>query len=403
VAAFEYTALNQKGRQQRGVLEADSARHARQLLREKDLLPTKVESSGAEPSSKGGAFSFTSGLSSFERVLFIRQLATLVGSSMPIEEALKAVAEQTEKQRVATLIMAVRSKVLEGYTLAASLREQPKSFNALFCSTVAAGEQSGYLSKVLENLADYIERQYEATSSVKSALFYPATVLLLAFFIVGALMVYVVPDMVNVIIDSGQQLPWFTLVLIDLSDFLSAFWWLLLAALAALIVFARWLLSRPVPKLIWDRFKFRIPLVCRVTRNSNAASYTNTLSILTRSGVPLVDAMAIAGDVIGNTWLKQGLMKATQTVSEGVALKTSLDEIGQFPPMVLHMIAAGEQSGELDEMLGRVAVFQQREVERVLGAVLKLIEPAMLLVMGGIVLFIVMAVMLPMLSMNQMV
>ena len=154
MAAFEYTALNQKGRQQRGVLEADSARHARQLLREKDLLPTKVESSGAEPSSKGGAFSFTSGLSSFERVLFIRQLATLVGSSMPIEEALKAVAEQTEKQRVATLIMAVRSKVLEGYTLAASLREQPKSFNALFCSTVAAGEQSGYLSKVLENLAD---------------------------------------------------------------------------------------------------------------------------------------------------------------------------------------------------------------------------------------------------------
>ena len=403
MAAFEYTALNQKGRQQRGVLEADSARHARQLLREKDLLPTKVESSGAEPSSKGGVFSFTSGLSSFERVLFIRQLATLVGSSMPIEEALKAVAEQTEKQRVATLIMAVRSKVLEGYTLAASLREQPKSFNALFCSTVAAGEQSGYLSKVLENLADYIERQYEATSSVKSALFYPATVLLLAFFIVGALMVYVVPDMVNVIIDSGQQLPWFTLVLIDLSDFLSAFWWLLLAALGALIVFARWLLSRPGPKLIWDRFKFRIPLVSRVTRNSNAASYTNTLSILTRSGVPLVDAMAIAGDVVGNTWLKQGLMKATQTVSEGVALKTSLDEIGQFPPMVLHMIAAGEQSGELDEMLGRVAVFQQREVERVLGAVLKLIEPAMLLVMGGIVLFIVMAVMLPMLSMNQMV
>ena len=403
MAAFEYTALNQKGRQQRGVLEADSARHARQLLRERDLVPTKVDSSNHERPGHRAGFDFTAGLSSFDRVLFIRQLATLVGSSMPIEEALKAVAEQTEKQRVATLIMAVRSKVLEGFTLAASLREHPKSFNALFCSTVAAGEQSGYLSNVLENLADYIERQYEATSSVKSALFYPATVLLLAFFIVGALMVYVVPDMVNVIIDSGQELPWFTLVLIDFSDFLSAFWWLVLVGMFAGLMLVRWLLSLPQMRLKWDKFKFRLPLIGRVTRNSNAASYTNTLSILTRSGVPLVDAMAIAGDVVSNTWLKHGLVKATQTVSEGVALKVSLEEIGQFPPMVLHMIAAGEQSGELDDMLSRVALFQQKEVERVLGAVLKLIEPAMLLVMGGIVLFIVMAVMLPMLSMNQMV
>ena len=239
---------------------------------------------------------------------------------MPIEEALRAVAEQTEKQRVATLIMEVRSKVLEGYTLAASLREHPRSFNNLFCSTVAAGEQSGYLSKVLENLADYIERQYEATSSVKGALFYPTAVLVLAFFIVGALMVYVVPDMVNVIIDSGQQLPWFTLILIDLSDFLANFWWLLLAVAAAVTLFIRWLLSRPKPKLRWDKFKFRLPLIARVTRNSNAASFTNTLSILTRSGVPLVDAMGIAGDVVSNTWLQKGLVKATQTVSEGVAL-----------------------------------------------------------------------------------
>ena len=403
MAAFEYTALNPKGRQERGVLEADSARHARQLLRDKDLIPTQVESSTSNQSSAPAGFDFSTGLSSFDRVLFIRQLATLVGSSMPIEEALRAVAEQTEKQRVATLIMAVRSKVLEGYTLAASLREHPRSFNTLFCSTVAAGEQSGYLSKVLENLADYIERQYEATSSVKGALFYPIAVLILAFFIVGALMVYVVPDMVNVIIDSGQQLPWFTLLLIDFSDFLAKFWWLLLGLFAAVVVLIRWLLSRPQPKLQWDKFKFRLPLIARVTRNSNAASFTNTLSILTRSGIPLVDAMAIAGDVVSNTWLQKGLVKATQTVSEGVALKTSLEEIGQFPPMMLHMIAAGEQSGELDEMLSRVAVFQQKEVERILGAVLKLIEPAMLLIMGGIVLFIVMAVMLPMLSMNQMV
>ena len=193
-----------------------------------------------------------------------------------------------------------------------------------------------------------------------------------------------------------------TLLLIDFSDFLAKFWWLLLGLFAAVVVLIRWLLSRPQPKLQWDKFKFRLPLIARVTRNSNAASFTNTLSILTRSGVPLVDAMAIAGDVVSNTWLQKGLVKATQTVSEG-ALKASLEEIGQFPPMMLHMIAAGEQSGELDEMLSRVAVFQQKEVERILGAVLKLIEPAMLLIMGGIVLFIVMAVMLPMLSMNQMV
>ena len=253
---------------------------------------------------------------------------------------------------------------------------------------------------MLENLADYQERQFSATRNVEMALVYPVVLLGLAFLIVGALMVYVVPEMVTVIVDTGQQLPWFTVVLIQMTEILSAYWWLIIAGFAALVIVTRWLLSQPDVRLKWDRVKFDLPLV---GRSANSSRFANTLSILTRSGVPLVDAMLIASDVVANSWLQRGLKKATQSVSEGRSLKASLTDVGQFPPMMLHMIAAGEQSGQLDTMLGRVAEFQQNEVERVVATVVKLFEPLMLLVMGGVVLFIVMAILLPLLSMNQVV
>jgi general secretion pathway protein F len=403
MAAFEYHALDGTGRTRKGVIEADSARHARSLLRDQELMPTKVNVTASQATNKGSALSFQRKLGHLDRVLFTRQLATLVGASLPIEEALGAVAEQADKQYVKGLIMAIRSKVLEGHSLAVSLGDHGSSFNDLYRATVAAGEQSGFLDKVLENLADYEERQFSATRNVEMAMIYPAVLLTMAVLIISGLMVYIVPDMVNVIVDTGQQLPWFTTVLIAATDLLAGYWWLLIISIALLVAVMRWLLAQPRMRLRWDRWKFDMPLIQRITRSANAARYTNTLSILTRSGVPLVEAMHIASSVVSNQWLRRALTEATQRVSEGVSFHISLKKVGQMPPMLLHMVAAGEQSGSLDTMLGRVADFQQSEVERVVSALVKLFEPLMLLLMGGVVLFIVMAILLPMLSMNQLV
>jgi general secretion pathway protein F len=403
MAAFEYQALDEAGRTRKGVIEADSARHARALLRDQALMPTKVNVTASQSTIKRSGVSFQRKLGHLDRVLFTRQLATLIGSSLPIEAALAAVAEQAEKQHVKGLIMAIRSKVLEGHSLAVSLSDHSSSFNALYRATVAAGEQSGFLDKVLENLADYEERQFSATRNVEMAMVYPAVLLSMAVLIISGLMVYIVPDMVNVIVDTGQELPWFTTVLIGITDLMANYWWLLIIAVALSVLCIRWLLAQPRMRLRWDRMKFDMPLIQRITRSANAARYTNTLSILTRSGVPLVEAMHIASGVVSNQWLQRALTEATQRVSEGISLHISLGKVGQMPPMLLHMVAAGEQSGTLDAMLGRVADFQQSEVERVVSALVKLFEPLMLLLMGGVVLFIVMAILLPMLSMNQLV
>ena len=403
MAAFEYQALDEAGRTRKGVIEADSARHARALLRDQALMPTKVNVTASQSTIKRSGVSFQRKLGHLDRVLFTRQLATLIGSSLPIEAALAAVAEQAEKQHVKGLIMAIRSKVLEGHSLAVSLSDHSSSFNALYRATVTAGEQSGFLDKVLENLADYEERQFSATRNVEMAMVYPAVLLTMAVLIISSLMVYIVPDMVNVIVDTGQELPWFTTVLIGITDLMANYWWLLIIAVALSVLCIRWLLAQPRMRLRWDRMKFDMPLIQRITRSANAARYTNTLSILTRSGVPLVEAMHIASGVVSNQWLQRALTEATQRVSEGISLHISLGKVGQMPPMLLHMVAAGEQSGTLDAMLGRVADFQQSEVERVVSALVKLFEPLMLLLMGGVVLFIVMAILLPMLSMNQLV
>ncbi|MEM9623265.1 MAG: type II secretion system inner membrane protein GspF [Pseudomonadota bacterium] len=403
MAAFEYVVLDADGKQNKGVMEADSARQLRQQLRDQGLMPLDVAPAKDTKQDSASTFSFARGMSALDRVLFTRQLATLVGSSLPIEEALSAVAQQTEKQHISALILGVRSRVLEGYSLANSLREYPRSFNDLYCSSVAAGEQSGFLDRVLENLSDYMERQFESTRNVEMALFYPVALLLMAFVIVGALMVYIVPDMISVIEDTGQKLPWFTVLLIGITDLLRDYWWALLGGVIGVVVLIRWLLAQPSLRLRWDHRKFSLPLLGRITRSANAARYANTLAILTGAGVPLVESMNIASEVVSNSWLQRKLQEATQTVSEGISLKVALEQVGQFPPMLLHMVGSGEQSGELDAMLNRVASFQQAEVERIVSTVVKLFEPLMLLIMGGVVLFIVMAILLPILSMNQLV
>ena len=403
MAAFEYTALDTSGKQLKGVLEADSVRQIRQILRDQNLVPLDVDVAAQRKSRTSSGFTRSRRIGALDRVMLTRQLATLIAAGLPIEEALQAVAQQSEKQHVTALVMGIRSRVLEGHSLASSLAEYPQSFSEMYQSTVAAGEQSGFLDKVLENLADYTERLFESRRNVEMALLYPVMLTVLAFAIVGALMVYVVPDMVGVLENTGQELPWATRFLIGTSELARDYWWAILAAIAIAVTGVRWLLVQPSVRLTWDRQKLSFPVAGRISRSSNAARYANTLSILSGSGVPLVEAMNIASDVVSNTWLRRRLADSTQRVSEGSSLRAALETVGYFPAMLLHMVASGEASGELDTMLDRVATYQQAEVERIVTTLVRLFEPMMLLVMGGLVMFIVMAILLPILNMNTLI
>lgn len=402
MAAFEYLALDASGKERSGVVEGDSQRQARQALRDQGLTPLDVKPAAeSSRSTRTRNFTLRRSLNRLERVLITRQLATLSKAGLPLEEALYAIAQQADRQAVNALVMGIRSKVLEGYSLAASLAEFPGSFSPLYRSTVASGEQSGHLDRVLENLADYLERQYESSRNVEMALIYPVTLLVLAIAIVAALMVYVVPDMVEVIENTGQKLPVMTSILISISSFLANWWWALALVVVALVASLRQLLKQPDFRERVDRQLLNLPLLRRITRSANAARYANTLSILGGSGVPLVEGMTIAQEVVSNTHLRKRLSQATQRVSEGSSLRAALETVGYFPPMLLHMVASGEASGELDTMLDRVAVHQQNEVERVVATIVSLFQPAMLILMGGVVFFIVLAVLLPILNMNQ--
>jgi len=405
MAAYEYIALDAGGRQKKGVIEADSSRQIRQILRDQGLVPLSVDTASERSgtSSRGRRFRWRRGMSALDLALFTRQMSTLLAASLPVEEALRAVAQQTEKSHISTMVMGIRSRVLEGHSLASSLGDFPTAFSHLYRSTVMAGEQSGHLDSVLENLAGYTERRYDSSRNVEMAMFYPAILFLLAIGIVGALLVYVVPDIVHVFENTGQQLPWLTAALIGLSEFVRGYGWLLALLGGAGFFFARWLSRQPDFRLEWDRRKFRVPLVRRITRANNSSRYASTLSILTLSGVPLVEAMTIAAEVVGNTWLKKRLTEATRRVSEGASLRVALESAGHFPPMMLHMVASGEASGELDQMLAKVADYQQQELERIVTTMVRLFEPAMLLLMGGLVMLIVLAILLPILSMNKLV
>ncbi len=401
MAAFEYVALDARGRRKKGVREGDSRRQVRQALRDTGLTPLSVDV--AEEGARGSRWMLPRGMSALDQALFTRQVATMISAGLPVEEALDGVAGQIEKRRARAMIMTVRTRVREGHSLAAALGEFPSTFSDMYRSTVAAGEQSGHLDAVLENLADYTEASFESRRSVEMALFYPIVLLVFAILIVGALLIYIVPDIVHVFEDSGGELPLLTRFMIGLSEFLRSYLWVLLAGVAVAWFGVRRLLARPEIRLQWDRRKLSLPLIGRIARGGNASRYANTLSILTSSGVPLVEAMRIAAEVVSNQWLKRGLSDAVRQVSEGSSLRVALGSCGHFPPMFLHMVASGESSGELDTMLRKVARFQQREIERLTTALVRVFEPTMMVIMGLVVVMIVLAILLPILSIHELV
>lgn len=402
MAAFLYQALDDKGRQKKGVLEADSARQIRQQLREKGWMPLSVEPTTVKQKSEG-IFSRSPSLSVGERALLTRQLATLIGAGLPIDESLKALADQTEKQKTKAMILAIRAKVLEGFTLANALAEYGRAFPVLYRSTVSAGEHSGNLAPVLNRLADYTERSYESAQKIRLAAMYPMILTIVAIGIVVGLLTYVVPDIVNVFLKNGQELPGLTQLMLDISNFLSSSGIYLGAALAiAFVIFMQMMRKEAFRRTVHTGL-LKAPFLGRFVRDTNTSRFGSTLAILTSSGVPLVEAMRIAANVVMNIPVKEALTTATVRVSEGSSLHKALRETNMFTPIMLHMIASGESSGELDSMLARTADQQERNLENTVSALVSVFEPLMLLVMGGIVALIVAAIMLPILELQKMV
>ncbi len=406
MAAFTYAALDAGGKEQRGVLEADSSRQVRQLLRDRGLAPLRIEPANKTRTDKSGTAPVRGSgqrLSAALLALVTRQLATLLQAGLPLEEALHAVSRQAERPKVAQVMLSVRSRVMEGHTLADAMAEFPAAFPSLYRATVAAGEHSGHLDLVLARLADYAESSHASQQKVMLALLYPSLLLFVAILIVTGLMLFVVPEVVGVIADQGQQLPTLTRALIGLSDFIGSWGWLLLIAIVAAVVAIRLALRNDETRLRWHYQLLRLPLLRRLSRGSNAARFASTLSILVNSGVPLVEALRIGAAVLSNTYLQRGVMTAMQQVREGSSLHRALEQCGHFPPMMIQMIASGELSGELGAMLERVAQSQQREFDGIVATLLGIVEPVTLLVMGGAVLLIVIAILQPIFTLNTLI
>ncbi|USE38814.1 type II secretion system inner membrane protein GspF [Endozoicomonas sp. SCSIO W0465] len=403
MAAFEYIALDHQGKQHKGTLEADSGRQVRQMLRDKQWTPLSVNTltDRKQQGEAGSTFFLRRGISAIELATVTRQLATLIQAAMPIEEALNAVAAQQEKRRIKNILLAIRSRVLEGYTLAKSLETFPEVFPQMYRATVAAGEHAGYLDRVLNRLADYTEARMRSGQKIQQALVYPVILMLASIGIVSFLLGFVVPDVVKVFLDSGQELPLITELLINASEGFQTWWPVIFGGIAAAILFIRHLLKKASIRLSWHRVLLKLPFIGRFVRTANAARFASTLSILTRSGISLVEALMIAAQVVNNDAIKNALQDVARRVSEGSSLNRALTETGYFPPLMLHMIASGEATGELDQMLERTAQNQQMELEGRITVMLGLFEPLMLVLMGGVVMMIVLAILLPILNMNQ--
>jgi general secretion pathway protein F len=353
--------------------------------------------SGADKQSRGGR------LNAADLALLTLQLSTLVQAGLPLEEALDAVAKQSSKRKVAGLLSAVRSRVMEGNALASALGQFPRAFPELFRATVAAGERSGHLGHVLEQLAAYTQARQASRQKIQMALVYPLILMLASLAIVGFLLGYVVPDVVKIFVDSGQPLPWLTQALIGVSNGLRNHFLLLMSVLATLFGLWRWSWQQPKWRLRWHRWVLNAPVIGEVLRAMEATRFASTLAILGKSAVPLVDALEIAAAVIGNLTIRARMVDVARSVREGGTLTRGLELSGDIPPMMLHMIASGERAGELDRMLARAAEQQESSLAARIALVVSLFEPAMLVLMGGVVLLIVMAILLPILSLNQLV
>ncbi len=404
MAAYSYKALAADGRISKGIVEGESERQVRNLLRQRQLKPIEVTLTRAAPANvEQGAPDRYYKLGMAELALFTRQLATLVQAGVPLDEAISATARQTPKPKVKSLLLQLRSNVLAGHSLASTLAEFPQAFSELYQAMVRAGEHAGKLGEVLDQLADHIENRQQMQQKLQMALIYPLALLSVAVFVIVILMVFVMPKLVDLFVRTQTQLPLLTQGLIAISNFVANYWWLLLLLIFAVAATARHLLKLAMWRALLHRVLLRLPLVSRLLVASDTARFAATLSILVSSGVALVEAISIAASVMSNLKLRLATRNVAVAVQEGGSLARALENTGFFPPMLTQMVASGESSGTLDAMLARAAHIQERELDNTLTGLMKIMEPMIIVVMAVVVGAIVMAVLLPIVQMNTLV
>lgn len=405
MAAFDYIAIDESGKRHRGVIEADSPRRTRQILRERSLTPLQIhEVAGHKAAgSLRGRAARAGRLGLREVGVVTRQLATLVEAGLPVEQALQALSKQSENAQAKSMLAAVRAQVLEGKTLAQGFAAFPRSFPELYRSSVHAGERTGHLDTVLGHLAEFMERAYQSRQKVLLALLYPAILTVVSVCIILFLMAFMVPSMVQVFAGTGQELPLLTRALISLSEGLQHFGLVLLAAIGASVYAARQALKRPEVRATLDAKMLRWPVAGKFVLQYNASRFASTLGMLHDSGVPLLQALDISAAVLPNLYIRAQVADVARQVREGVSLSAAMEKSGVFPPVLVTMVASGEASGQLGHMLARAGGIQQRDLENRIAVLLGLFEPMVLLVMGGFVLLLVLAIILPILHLNQLV
>jgi general secretion pathway protein F len=405
VTAFRYAAADSAGKELSGLIEADSARLARQLLRGRGLVPLTVEPVAGEGQRAGLQLSLGRRLSQTELAVLTRQLASLLGAQLPVADALTVMVEQSE------LMAAIRTDVLGGSSLSNALARHPRQFPDIYRALIAAGEESGKLGAVLGSLADYVEERAKLQQKITLAFVYPVIVTVVALAVVIGLLTYVVPQVVQVFANTKQALPWLTRALIALSDFVRAYGWIVLVLGVVAFFLVRRLLRVEAIRLRWHKRLLQTPVVGVLSRSLNTARFASTLAILAGGGVPMLRALQAAGETVNNLAMRTRVLEATQRVREGFslarALRASTNEDNQpgrarlFPPVLIHLIASGEATGKLPEMLGRAADIHAREAERRAMFFTSLLEPILILAMGVVVMLIVLAVLLPIIEINQ--
>ncbi|NIA04778.1 MAG: type II secretion system inner membrane protein GspF [Proteobacteria bacterium] len=404
---YEYTALDSSGKKLKGIIDADSLAAARQKIRHTGNYPVDIQEtvpvSRAEKGREFASLHLTRPVRQQEINVITRQLATLLGAGIPLVPALNGLIEQTTNQSLKKIIAQIKDAVNEGNSLTSALSEHPRLFSKIYINMVRAGEASGSLEVVLEQLAEFGENQQAMKSKISTALMYPIFMALVGTVVLFILITFVVPTITKVFADTKQVLPLPTIILINLSSFLQAYWWLVLALLIGLAFLVRYIIHQPRGRRTWDRLKLSLPLLGDLNRKIAAARLGRTLGSLLRSGVPLITSLGIVKNIFNNILLAEVIDEAMEHLEKGGSLSETLRESKWFPPMLVQMLAVGEQSGAMEKMLNKVADNYEREVETKIMAMTTMIEPVMILVMGLIVSFIVISILLPIFEMNQLI
>jgi general secretion pathway protein F len=401
--AFNYTAIDKQGKEITGSTEGDTDKHVRSILREKNLLPLLITEMKKESVNRVRINFKQNSLSNNDLSYFTRQLATLIKSGIPIDEALIAINEQNDKQHIKNIILTIHSKIMEGYTLSDSFSDFPKSFPLIYTTTIAAGEKSGNLSLILEKLADFTESRQKLQQQIKNALIYPSALVITALLVIAFMLAYVVPKVVYIFENFDQQLPLLTRIMIISSDFLLDNWLYIIIFVVMLGSLCRYVIKNEETKNKYHGILLRLPIFGQLIKNMNSARFMQTLSILASSGVPILESLRISSNVVTNLPMKKAIERTAIQVSEGESISKSLSQSRLFPPMMIHMIGSGENSGRLEEMLDRATTNQEQEVENTISTLLGIMQPMTVIIMASVVLLIVLAILLPIFEINNLI